>query len=63
MGIVSNSVNHNSHQQSNPDHHHYVILNALKPFTEYTILVQAYNSMGAGPRSDEVTIQTDEDGQ
>lgn len=54
-------VIHQNNVNRDEDNFH-VILNALKPFTEYTILVQAYNSMGAGPRSDEVIIQTDEDG-
>ncbi|XP_076367083.1 cell adhesion molecule Dscam1-like isoform X2 [Tachypleus tridentatus] len=38
-----------------------VVLSQLQKFTSYTILVQAYNSMGAGPRSDEVVVQTLED--
>lgn len=40
-----------------------VILTGLKSQTEYTILVQAYNSMGAGPQSDEVTVTTFEEGK
>lgn len=40
-----------------------VILTGLKPLTEYTILVQAYNSMGAGPQSDQVNIRTLEEGE
>lgn len=65
--VIGKKKNH--HQSNavvfhqNHDENYYVILNALKPFTEYTILVQAYNSMGAGPRSDEVIIETEEDGQ
>lgn len=46
----------NSHENS-------VILTGLKQLTEYTILVQAYNSMGAGPQSDEVTLTTLEEGK
>ncbi|XP_064472105.1 cell adhesion molecule Dscam1-like isoform X2 [Ornithodoros turicata] len=37
------------------------VLNNLKTFTKYSILVQAYNSIGAGPRSDEIIVQTAED--
>lgn len=40
-----------------------VILTGLKPLTEYTILVQAYNSMGAGPQSDQVNVRTLEEGK
>ncbi|XP_049947468.1 Down syndrome cell adhesion molecule-like protein Dscam2 [Schistocerca serialis cubense] len=36
-------------------------LTNLQKFTEYTILVQAYNRVGAGPRSKEVVATTDED--
>lgn len=39
-----------------------VLLTQLQKFTSYSVLVQAYNSMGAGPRSDEVIVQTLEDG-
>ena len=39
-----------------------VVLTALKPHTEYAILVQAFNSMGAGPQTDPVIITTHEDG-
>lgn len=38
-----------------------VLLTQLQKFTSYSILVQAYNSMGAGPRSDEVIVRTLED--
>lgn len=38
-------------------------LSGLRKFTEYSILVQAYNRAGAGPRSPEVTASTDEDGE
>ncbi|XP_022240839.1 Down syndrome cell adhesion molecule-like protein Dscam2 [Limulus polyphemus] len=37
------------------------ILSKLQKFTRYSVLVQAYNSMGAGPRSDEVSVLTEED--
>ncbi|XP_049771830.1 Down syndrome cell adhesion molecule-like protein Dscam2 [Schistocerca cancellata] len=37
------------------------ILTNLKKYTQYTILVQAYNRVGAGPRSQEVSATTDED--
>ncbi|RWS30915.1 down syndrome cell adhesion molecule:-like isoform A [Leptotrombidium deliense] len=38
-----------------------VVINGLIPFTTYNILIQAYNSMGAGPRSDELIVTTLED--
>ncbi|XP_049799922.1 Down syndrome cell adhesion molecule-like protein Dscam2 [Schistocerca nitens] len=37
------------------------ILSGLRKFTEYSVLVQAYNRAGAGPRSEEVLAMTDED--
>ncbi|KAL1487360.1 hypothetical protein MTO96_030974 [Rhipicephalus appendiculatus] len=37
------------------------VLNNLRKFTKYSILVQAYNAVGAGPRSDEVIVYTAED--
>ena len=40
-----------------------VTLKGLKPQTEYIILVQAYNSFGAGPQSDGLLIKTREDGE
>ncbi|XP_046991630.1 Down syndrome cell adhesion molecule-like protein Dscam2 isoform X2 [Schistocerca americana] len=36
-------------------------LNELEKFTEYCILIQAYNRAGAGPHSKEVTATTEED--
>ena len=41
---------------------HSVVLSGLKPFTDYAILVQAFNSIGAGPQTDPVSITTHEDG-
>ena len=38
-------------------------LNNLRKFTKYSILLQAYNSIGAGPRSDEIVVSTAEDGE
>ncbi|KAG8182320.1 hypothetical protein JTE90_004089 [Oedothorax gibbosus] len=38
-----------------------VLLTQLHKFTSYSVLVQAYNAMGAGPRSDEVIVRTLED--
>lgn len=32
----------------------------LKPYTEYVFVVQAFNSIGAGPRSDAVLVRTSE---
>lgn len=39
------------------------MLHNLRKFTKYSILVQAYNSIGAGPRSDEMVVSTAEDGK
>ena len=33
-------------------------LTGLQPFTEYAVILQAFNSVGAGPRSDEVLVAT-----
>nr|XP_040566824.1 Down syndrome cell adhesion molecule-like protein Dscam2 [Lepeophtheirus salmonis] len=38
-----------------------LILYHLKKYTEYSIVVQAYNGVGAGPRNPEIHIRTDED--
>ncbi|UYV70833.1 hypothetical protein LAZ67_8000776 [Cordylochernes scorpioides] len=38
-----------------------VALSLLRRYTRYSVLVQAYNAMGAGPRSDEVVVRTLED--
>ena len=57
-----------SNIQQHLDHHSsssektVVTLRGLKPLTEYIILVQAYNSFGAGPQSDGLLIKTTEDG-
>ncbi|XP_054926804.1 cell adhesion molecule Dscam1-like isoform X1 [Dermacentor andersoni] len=37
------------------------VLSNLRKFTKYSVLVQAYNAVGAGPRSDEVIVYTAED--
>ncbi|XP_075749282.1 cell adhesion molecule Dscam1-like [Rhipicephalus microplus] len=37
------------------------VLNNLRKFTKYSVLVQAFNAVGAGPRSDEVVVYTAED--
>ena len=37
-----------------------IILNRLKPYTDYTLIIQAYNGIGAGPRSDEIRFKTDQ---
>jgi len=39
-----------------------VLLQGLAKYTTYFILVQAYNSRGAGPSSEQVTARTLEDG-
>lgn len=52
VGIMGHSIDfHRSYS---------VVLSPLKPFTEYSVLVQAFNSMGAGPQSDIVSVTTDE---
>ena len=35
----------------------------LKTFTDYVLVVQAFNRMGAGPKSQEVIVTTMEDGK
>ncbi|XP_054160426.1 cell adhesion molecule DSCAM-like [Oppia nitens] len=37
-----------------------LILQGLRPYTYYSVIVQAYNNVGAGPRSDEITVRTGE---
>lgn len=37
---------------------HSLLLPSLHPFTEYAVILQAFNSVGAGPRSDEVIVKT-----
>lgn len=39
------------------------VLQDLKQFTEYIIIVQAYTSQGSGPASKEILISTQEDGK
>lgn len=39
-----------------------VLLQGLAKYTTYSIMVQAYNSRGAGPSSEHVTARTQEDG-
>ena len=34
----------------------------LKKYTKYSVVVQAYNRLGAGPRSEEINVMTGEDG-
>lgn len=48
---LSSIINKNQYQ---------LVLNRLKPYTEYVLVVQAYNQIGAGPRSDEVKFKTDQ---
>ncbi|GAB6033412.1 Down syndrome cell adhesion molecule-like protein 1 [Chamberlinius hualienensis] len=40
---------------------HSVDINNLKKFTQYDIVVQAFNHVGYSPKSDEVSVKTDED--
>ena len=35
-----------------------LVLTSLQPFTEYAVILQAFNSVGAGPRSDEIFVST-----
>ncbi|KAM7314252.1 hypothetical protein ISCGN_004037 [Ixodes scapularis] len=37
------------------------VLNNLRKHTKYSVLVQAYNAIGAGPRSDEAVVRTAQD--
>ena len=39
------------------------VLTGLRKYTNYTISVAAYNSMGAGPDSEMTLVQTDADGK
>ncbi|RWS31821.1 Down syndrome cell adhesion molecule-like protein Dscam2, partial [Leptotrombidium deliense] len=45
---------------SNVTSMHSMLLHALRPFTNYVLMLQAFNSIGAGPRSDELVIRTHE---
>ena len=38
-------------------------LTGLRPYTRYTLVVQAYNQVGSGPLSELLTTQTLEDGK
>ena len=38
------------------------MIEQLKTFTDYSIVVQAFNEMGAGPKSRELIVTTMEDG-
>lgn len=38
-------------------------LNGLKKFTKYSVIVQAFNSKGAGPASEEIVAQTLQNGK
>lgn len=40
-----------------------LLLGGLAKYTRYTIVVQAFNEVGAGPLSEPVTAQTMEDGE
>lgn len=45
-----------------PDFGGQTVINSLNMFTMYSIIVQAFNSRGAGPFSDPVTERTNEGG-
>lgn len=38
-------------------------LTGLRPYTKYTLVVQAYNQVGSGPLSEPLLTQTMEDGK
>lgn len=38
-------------------------LTGLRPYTRYTLVVQAYNQVGPGPLSEPLSVQTLEDGE
>lgn len=40
-----------------------IVLTNLKPYTEYLITVQPFNSIGSGPASSAISIRTLEDGE
>lgn len=40
-----------------------IILTNLKPYTEYLITVQPFNSIGSGPASNPISVCTLEDGE
>lgn len=40
-----------------------VVISGLKPYTTYSILVQAFNSKGPGPFSKPISVQTEEGGK
>lgn len=40
----------------------HVLLHDLKKYTNYGVIVQSFNRLGPGPKSDEVVARTMEDG-
>jgi len=40
-----------------------ILLSGLKKYTRYSIVVQAYNEVGSGPLSEQVSTETLEDGK
>ena len=50
-GALSLSKSFNQHQ---------LVLSRLKPYTEYGLILQAFNGVGAGPRSDETKFKTNQ---
>lgn len=45
------------------DERHTLTLRNLKKFTKYSVEIQAYNKIGAGPRNSEIIESTAEDGE
>ena len=39
-------------------HEHQLLISNLEVFTEYAVVVQAFNNIGQGPMSDEVLVHT-----
>ncbi|XP_042148997.1 Down syndrome cell adhesion molecule-like protein Dscam2 [Ixodes scapularis] len=48
-------------RDADPEAHGECVLNNLRKHTKYSVLVQAYNAIGAGPRSDEAVVRTAQD--
>lgn len=56
---TSNSLNALSLSKGSFNQHQ-LVLNRLKPYTDYSLILQAFNGVGAGPRSDETKFKTDQ---
>ncbi len=58
---ASSSSSSSSSQSSEPRLS--LSLTHLKKYTRYAVVVQAYNRLGAGPRTEEIEVMTGEDGE